>query len=278
MFTLYIFYIRLASKRIEYIYYINDFLYEKLRTKASQLATDRNESSVYQEKDIQSLIHNLATRIYKLSKDDKLITKTMLYQIYNHCINGRYQVAKDYLLMSHLQENCQNADIQTQILYNRTLVQLGLCAFRQGFIQEALNALTEIVSLNKTKELLAQGISKMPVNEREERRRLLPYHYHINVELIEAVHLTCAMLIEIPAIAADPNESAKRTRYFRKVFENARNFYGPPDSYRDYVLVAAKELHQGNWKKCYEKLLSIKIWNKFSNEAEKVTLNFLIVN
>jgi len=179
-------------------------------------------------------------------------------------------------LMSHLQENCQGADISTQILYNRVLVQLGLCAFRHGFIQEALNAISEIVSTNKTRELLAQGIAKNSQNEKEERRRLLPYHYHINIELVESVHLICAMLIDIPAIAADPVEASKRTRFFRKVFESARNFYGPPDTYKDYVLVAGKELHQGNWKKCYESLMSISAWNKISFEKEMAKSNLLV--
>jgi len=199
----------------------------------------------------------------------------MLYQIYNHCINGRYQTAKDYLLMSHLQENCQNADIHTQILYNRVLVQFGLCAFRHGYIQEALNALAEIASTNKTKELLAQAMSKNPVNEKDERRRLLPYHYHINTDLVESVHLMCAMLVEIPIIAADPTEASKRTKFFRKVYESSRNFYGPPDSFRDYILVAGKELHQGNWKRCYELLMAMPVWNKMTFEQEKAKTNLL---
>lgn len=38
----------------------------------------------------------------------------------------------------------QHSDPSTHILYNRTLVQLGLCGFRHGAIKDAHNALLDI--------------------------------------------------------------------------------------------------------------------------------------
>lgn len=47
-----------------------------------------------------------------------------------------------------------------QILYNRSLVQLGMCAFRHGMIKDAHDALMDVQSSGRSKELLAQVISR----------------------------------------------------------------------------------------------------------------------
>ena len=151
------------------------------------------------------------------------------------------------------------------------MVQLGLCAFRQGMIKDAHHALVDIQSGGRAKELLAQvGVLAMirfendekfpqlnsikkifriksvenyfesksmknvsgrnqsnavprditltvcfqglllqrqhertPEQEKIEKRRQMPYHKHINLELLECVYLVSAMLLEIPYMAGE---------------------------------------------------------------------------
>lgn len=268
--------IKFAFKKIEYTYYLSDKLFQKLKKSAQERSID-TKNEFYMDVDSQNTINDLTTKIYG-SGDNKLIIKTLLYHTYNHAINGRYHVAKDLLLMSHIADMGPALDPNTQILYNRVLVQLGVCAFSLGLIQESVNALTDIVSSGgRLKELIGQGISKMSANEKEERRRLVPYHMYINTDLVEAIHLIGAMLLEIPNIVAEQFEGSKKqsTKFFRKSFELYKNFYGPPETAKDIIMVAGKALQQGNWKTCYDYLLSVNIWTKLTQDTEEAQKNLL---
>jgi translation initiation factor 3 subunit C len=53
----------------------------------------------------------------------------------------------------------------------------------------------------------------------------MPFHMHINLEMVEAVYLTCAVLLEGPNIAAHPLASQRRviSRPFLRLVETYRN-------------------------------------------------------
>lgn len=80
-----------------------------------------------------------------------------------------------------------------------------MAAFRLGRTEEAHDILLEIATNGKYRILLAQSISKMVDKtaefEQEERRRLIPFHMQINLQVLDAFQLICSMLIEIPRAA-----------------------------------------------------------------------------
>jgi translation initiation factor 3 subunit C len=180
--------------------------------------------------DASSLLHTLATYLYK--HDATVIrTRAMLCHIYHFALHNHFYKARDMLLMSHLQENIHVADVSTQILYNRTLVQVGLCAFRAGLIFEAQTSLQEICGTGRLKELLAQGVQIQRYaqvtqeQERLERQRQLPFHQHINLELLECAYLTCSMLLEIPALAATGSSPDIKRQVISKAFRRMLEYY-----------------------------------------------------
>ena len=216
-----------------------------------------------------------------------LRTRAMLYHIYNVALQNQFHRARDMLLTSHLQETIHQADIGTQICYNRAMVQLGMSAFRLGMIVDAQSCLQEICGQQRQKELLAQGMQLArysqqqvsPEQEKLERQRQLPFHMHINLELLECIYLICSMLMEIPSIAqAGSSPDAKKrviSKIFRRFLEyNERQvFIGPPENTRDHVMQAAKALSQGDWQKARSLIEKIKVWDLMGKEeAEKIKI------
>ncbi|KAI0823390.1 eukaryotic translation initiation factor 3 subunit 8 [Trametes gibbosa] len=261
---------RVIMRRLEHIYSKPDPVV--LALEASVASSDLKPSVVISSDSKTSLlIHSLCIHLYK-SGNSLLRTRAMLCHIYHFALHNDFHTARDMLLMSHLQESIHNADVATQILYNRTVVQLGLSAFRCGLIKEAQATLQDIVATQRVKELLAQGVHQQryqvlsPEQEKAERQRQLPFHMHINTELLEAAFLVSSMLVEIPLLASIDSEEQRRkviSKPFRRLldFADRQVFTGPPESTRDHIMQASKALQNGEWEKCRDLIQSIKIWS-----------------
>lgn len=197
--------------------------------------------------------------------DERTKTRALLCSVFHNALHDRYYIARDLFLMSHIQEHIDKMDTKTQILYNRALVTLGLCAFRTGLLQKAYDCLASICS-GRVRELLAQGPSRWQPDkdveqEKAERRRQIPYHMHINPDLLECTFLVCATVLELPVMVLNPGNT-QRT-HFKKYLGmyNRQLFTGPPENTREHVLSAAKSLLNGDWQKGTDLILNLEVWN-----------------
>ena len=226
----------------------------------------------------QGVVGQLATFLYKHGSDQSRV-RALLMHVYHLALHNQYLTARDMLLMSHIPETVQHADIKTQVLFNRAIAQLGLCAFRCGEFRSALDQLGDLVQSNKVRELLAQGTSQQRWQERDlakeelEKKRQLPFHMHINQDYIEAVHLISAMLAEVPNLAQHGQHNKKRiiSKAFRRLFDasSRQAFNGPPENTRDLVMAATRAMRAGEWEKCVEFLFRLRMWQWMSQDVRE---------
>mmetsp|Transcript_6417 Transcript_6417/g.40087 ORF Transcript_6417/g.40087 Transcript_6417/m.40087 type:complete len:910 (-) Transcript_6417:867-3596(-) len=305
---------RMALKNIEHVYYKSDQVYQASRKLVDILHNtvdttplenglvsegETNGAETFDEdldekevavalpstfslpEDLQVYISEMTVLVYRHASEDIIKARAMLCDVYNKALNDRFFEARDLLLMSHLQENVQRLDVSTQILHNRSMAQLGLAAFRRGLIKETQMCLAELYMAGRVKELLAQGIQhtryhdRTPEQEKLEERRQIPFHMHINLELLEAVHLISAMLLEVPNMAASSND-LKRSKISSKSFfrllesSEKQTFTGPPETVRDHVLDATWNLMRGDWAKAYATVSSMSCWSLLGKKKAEV--------
>jgi len=291
---------KVALRLVEHFYYKTATVYDAMRKLTLQqqveaeAAVDEEEAEEPDEKvevkvpadyvmdeNCHAVLQQLVALIYRYG-DERTKARAMLCTIYHKAIHDDFYGARDMLLMSHLQDSVQHMDISTQILYNRSMAQLGLAAFRNGLIVEAHACLNDLYGSGHIKELLAQGMSmakyqeKTPEQELMEKRRQMPFHMHITLEMVETVYLISAMLLEVPNMASNPLNPKKRmiSKSFHRILDayNRQNFTGPPENVRDHVMAATKALMRGDWAKAYHFVTALTVWNLMPQKTNVLSM------
>ena len=99
----------------------------------------------------------------------------------------------------------------------------------------------------------------------------MPFHMHINLELLECVYLVSAMLIEIPYLAAHEYDARRRMiskSYYQQLRSSERQaLVGPPESMREHIVAASKAMRNGDWRKARDFIvndkMNAKVWDLF---------------
>lgn len=298
---------RIIIKRLNHIYYKSQpiaFKLEKLVWKNISYSSSSiiafSEDKDYVTNLINTLIECIASNIKAGKKSNEVnnfatdveddIIRSNLFKIYYHALNLTYDFTEIKQMLITLNVNkvrSQSTSTSLQILFNRVVVQLGLCAFKSSLIEECHEVLNELLSSSHLREILGQQSLQRILHHQSTvgnnntninliaTEQCLPYHKHINLDLVDIVFMTCSLIIEVPQITAFYSGiKIKKTPYtarsIRRILEhfNKQNYQPPAESSRDLIIFSAKAMQSGDWTKCYEYLLKIKVWNQLLNHEE----------
>merc|ERR1712225_185636 len=227
------------GRRLEHVYFKPSAVVKILEENCWKSIPENLESAITprnQVADAAALVNVLCNYLF-INSEGIIRARAMLCQIYFLALHDNYYKARDMMLMSHLQETINSFDVHSQILFNRTLVQVGLCAFRAGLVYEAQTTLQEICGSGRQKELLAQGVMIQRYNQVSPEQ-----------ESLECVYLTCSMLLEIPLLAQTGSSPDIKKRVISKTYRRMLEYHerqiftGPPENTRDHVMQASKAL------------------------------------
>jgi translation initiation factor 3 subunit C len=153
---------------------------EEQKTSAPAPAAVSQGKSISTGGDMQ-LVAELATFLYSSGTEQSRV-RALLMHVHNLSIHNNYQIAREMLLMSHINDSVTHTDIKTQVLFNRAMAVLGLAAFRNGQFKDCLEILADLVQSNRIRELLAQGLS------------IQKWHFYPHSSIVKIVFCSCRLL------------------------------------------------------------------------------------
>lgn len=97
----------------------------------------------------------------------------------------------------------------------------------------------------------------------EEKKRFVPPHLHLNLEILDCVFMITSMFLEIPNLSENRVEVHKNviSRGFRKMIEgyDQKGIQFAPQHSRDYIVFAARFLAQSKWRDAFQNICNIKV-------------------
>ncbi|SCU98767.1 LAMI_0F16160g1_1 [Lachancea mirantina] len=276
---------RVLTRRLDHIYYKSTKIISIMETKAWENVPQNAKSRLVTlegaaDKEYVFKLVDTLCEVLSKQRDFTQRKRAALYQVYFYALNSEFERAKNMLLSSNIQSSINNADPSLQILFNRVVVQLGLAAFKLCLIDDCHQILNEVSTSTHLRDILGQQSLQRAANNSisgstsSTEQLCLPFHQHINLDLIDVVFMTCSLLIEVPHMAAFfSGIKVKRIPYSQKSIRRAlehydkSSFQGPPETLRDHVLYAAKAMQRGDWQESIGYLRAIPTWSLLPNSA-----------
>jgi len=235
--------------------------------------------------DDKNYFKSLCNNAYQILDEENKV-KVMLYQVYFLCIRNDYEAATKLFNSSNLFELVSVFKSETlKILFNRTLAQLSLCAFKNLDLEEVLRYLTPLCTKGPTKlkEYLSQSYTKdsekNSLFDREDKKRAIPYIMKINIEDLDTIFYLSSMIYDVPKIllekifGSDTNiDYSYNNHVYERIFYNfqRQQFNGPSHVDKDKILAITTILMKGDWKKCIQEIKKLNLIKKYSHLQEKL--------
>ncbi|KAL5727627.1 Ulp1 peptidase [Ranunculus cassubicifolius] len=198
-------------------------------------------------KDFREFMDHLVVLI-KENGDESSKAYAVLRDVYHRTIMDEFPKAKCLLLESHFREEVQDMDRSTKILLDRVVAQLGLCAFRNGLIEEAHYFLSQLYASGSVEQLLARGLSQSHFHEDTSVQTI--------IEFLEVVYLICGMLVEDPNTGVGVPDAKGKSCAMSESQSLSR------------IMVASRALGEGRYQKSFKIIKSLDIWKCLKSRAK----------
>ena len=216
---------------------------------------------------LQNIFNEISSKL-----DNKSKIKAYLAYVYYKALNNDFQIADEMFKKTNLTQivNCLREE-SIKVLYNRTIANLGLSAFRASNFTICKHYLSPICSsgTNKLRDNLFQTNEKISNLDKEEKKKLIPYIMTLNIDEIENAYYISSLIVDTDKILLSRLGLTSFDSFFKRQVDSYEKqiFNGNPESNKQAILDSVQHILKGNYNKAYSILLSR---NEIKNYEQKM--------
>lgn len=207
---------------------------------------------------------------------------SILYNVYQLALQGKFQEGKDAILRSGIADerdyNYWNDEFS--MMYNRVVAQLGLAAFAAAKFQEASECLQKIFvsgydqksaervrSRDEVRTSIGQEAPRTDDSNAQLAWRdlLVPAHFEISYDHLELAALVSEVILDAVADARRPYQHKKRSIIARQIKfpKYQHNVSGNPNNTTETLRAVVAALKNGEGKEISRLIQAVPAWDSF---------------